>query len=215
MVLRWTRSRAETRGNVREARAAATRCAPGFRAGGPPAAKTFDGKTAVARNVRRGWSGTLDGPTSGGRLLAQAAGAGGPACDVCGDGFQETYAGRCARCGRNSSRRGQVFVILAALALSVACRATRRTNGDSQQNDAGRVARLRLAFKLRAKWRILFVAAQLLATQRIDGLAAPSAHLDPGGASSVVARCSFLQEHSNAAKIRGETAVAPAGTRRH
>lgn len=51
-----------------------------------------------------------------------------------------------------------------------------RLSRSTLADDARARSRLRLAFKLRAKWRILFVAAQLLALQRIEGVRYPGVY---------------------------------------
>ena len=51
-----------------------------------------------------------------------------------------------------------------------------RVSKSTLADDARARSRLRLAFKLRAKWRILFVAAQLLALQRIEGVRYPGVY---------------------------------------
>jgi len=66
-----------------------------------------------------------------------------------------------------------IIVVMLALGLGTLLYLGGRLSRSTLADDARARSRLRLAFKLRAKWRILFVAAQLLALQRIEGVRYP------------------------------------------
>ena len=97
----------------------------------------------------------------------------GPACDVCIKGRAPSRRGTCRLCDdANAAVLFATLVVVVMALLIIGGRVSKSTLAD----DARARSRLRLAFKLRAKWRILFVAAQLLALQRIEGVRYPGVY---------------------------------------
>ena len=112
----------------------------------------------VVENCRR--SRCAGGEGAGDALCED--GSVGPLCDVCDRGYTYRAASdACVSCAGNRVPNG-LLVAASGLAAFAAFLLVVIRRDDAAKADAVARNRLRLAFKLRSKWRILFVALQIL-----------------------------------------------------